>query len=414
LAQVTSRSTDIKNMADVGLRGFCHLCDCEIAALAVGDDAFQCPYCDEQAVECPYTSYEHWQGTWVLDFHDGATTNQLQIDEAGLAVLSVAGQRGQCKELIWAPHSEEYLMRLEHHHPELDGVVDSLGFEPGPSLGGQLGLLVHRQFEDGSSQLGRATRRSRRQRRLRPAEQRGVFGRLFGDLMSTFTGAGREPPAEEDASEPPSADEPEREGLPMTDDARRFRQATQESLDRWVEQMAVAGPAARFSDAERARMQQQMRQAMRPFVDLMTSDPALMQILREQGQLVQPIPIPVVPPNPEFQHVFAHLFFDDDDFNRTQRQGTQSAVPERIVAKWLDERAAAETPEVDGDWVCPICFDSSMEDVIVICKADDKAQHSFHRDCIQGWLVRRNECPTCRRTPLIQPGAAGGASAAGR
>lgn len=85
------------------------------------------------------------------------------------------------------------------------------------------------------------------------------------------------------------------------------------------------------------------------------------------------------------------------------RQEQRQAVPEALLTEWLGSRACGE-PELkslEADWQCPICFDNAREELIWTCR-DGSALHSFHQECLERWLQRRNECPTCRRTPLVQ------------
>jgi hypothetical protein len=74
------------------------------------------------------------------------------------------------------------------------------------------------------------------------------------------------------------------------------------------------------------------------------------------------------------------------------------------VDSWLSQQLADTKPmSVQEDWECPICLDDDAQDIIGVCKGEDGVGiHCFHKDCIQSWLMRRNDCPCCQRTPLIE------------
>jgi hypothetical protein len=63
---------------------------------------------------------------------------------------------------------------------------------------------------------------------------------------------------------------------------------------------------------------------------------------------------------------------------------------------------AHSKPSVEPDWECPVCLDGATEEIIGVCRSDGVAIHCFHKECIQGWLLRRNHCPCCQRAPLIE------------
>lgn len=100
---------------------------------------------------------------------------------------------------------------------------------------------------------------------------------------------------------------------------------------------------------------------------------------------------------------------DDDDASQTGLDDSQ-------VAWWLAaderladvERVAAQSPK----WACAICSEGlEAEDsngwVVRICGdvarpgAGESEGHIYHEGCLRRWLVKRNACPVCRRSPVV-------------
>jgi len=111
-----------------------------------------------------------------------------------------------------------------------------------------------------------------------------------------------------------------------------------------------------------------------------------------------------------FQHFRGDLDLVESIFEIAMRRNAREAAlqPERLgasrtqVRHWLAGAAIEHVAGLESDWQCPICFDGCTDDLVAMCKDDDgKPMHYFHSECVSGWLVRRDECPTCRRTPIV-------------
>mmetsp|Transcript_20312 Transcript_20312/g.54250 ORF Transcript_20312/g.54250 Transcript_20312/m.54250 type:complete len:290 (-) Transcript_20312:169-1038(-) len=96
-------------------------------------------------------------------------------------------------------------------------------------------------------------------------------------------------------------------------------------------------------------------------------------------------------------------------------------LDEGKVAWWLAEDGRlADMDNIakqDPAWVCPICSEGLEAEgengwVVRICGTcesgtpDESAPqssdgHVYHQGCLRQWLLRRNSCPVCRRTPVI-------------
>jgi len=70
---------------------------------------------------------------------------------------------------------------------------------------------------------------------------------------------------------------------------------------------------------------------------------------------------------------------------------------ERICNSTCDE----EDPEnlTEGNWptTCSVCMDDFKQGEMV---RDLNCGHSFHRACIDEWLMRKSSCPLCRQKPM--------------
>lgn len=90
-----------------------------------------------------------------------------------------------------------------------------------------------------------------------------------------------------------------------------------------------------------------------------------------------------------------------------------SGLDEQEVAWWLaeDGRLAdvKRVLEHDPDWMCPICSEGvEAEDsngwLVRICGGAgpaDGQDHVYHEACLRRWLLTKNQCPVCRRAPVI-------------
>jgi len=57
--------------------------------------------------------------------------------------------------------------------------------------------------------------------------------------------------------------------------------------------------------------------------------------------------------------------------------------------------------EPEQDWSCGICFETFRINDIVSCSSTSECDHVYHRDCIDSWLLRHEDCPICRRRYLL-------------
>jgi len=73
---------------------------------------------------------------------------------------------------------------------------------------------------------------------------------------------------------------------------------------------------------------------------------------------------------------------------------------------WMDAAALdpAAAAGLDSEWQCPICFDSNRkEELVAMCRDEDgRPMHTFHSSCATNWLDHKNECPACRRSPIVE------------
>jgi len=111
------------------------------------------------------------------------------------------------------------------------------------------------------------------------------------------------------------------------------------------------------------------------------------------------------------------------DFQIGEENEAQSGLNEEQVAWWLaDENRLADVSVVadqDPPWTCAICSEGLEAEhcngwVVRICNehcekrtsaSEDGPKelegHIYHETCLRKWLVRKNACPVCRRTPVV-------------
>jgi len=63
----------------------------------------------------------------------------------------------------------------------------------------------------------------------------------------------------------------------------------------------------------------------------------------------------------------------------------------------ISDDEEAQGIRADSSQNCAICMDTFTEGEII---RDLKCGHSFHRGCIDEWLMRKSTCPLCREKPL--------------
>lgn len=316
-------------------RGFCYDCDTEVIPRLLDDGNFQCPTCEETGVECPYESYERWEGTWFLAYTDGYT-NYLNINENGLATLRRAESESAGMQLTCVPDDDEgFLMRLDGLRQA--NTRDYIRLDPNTG-----GLLFRHEGINGEVVMGSGTR--------------------------------QEPEVVAPAPPVPS-------GNPLRPNGFRVSTLLHRALDQFDWRGLTGG-----------------------------DDEVFRQQLHEI--IVAPLQQMVDQQNDVFMHSFgAAPLFNFDHFSQVlgnaqmfgqRERGT--GVTEAAANSWLESRKLDATSDIGADWQCPICFDGDPEDLVSICR-DEKggALHVFHRECVAPWLVRRNECPACRRSPVVEP-----------
>lgn len=348
------------------LRGFCHQCEEEVVPVEVGENEFECPYCQESCVECPYDSFELWEGVWQVLLTDGQE-HQLDVNASGAAVISGRGLGPEACQLVWAPLDHQgYLMRLDTEEPGGSGASEHLFPMPGGDL------CVRYQRPDGVVLEGQARRD-------------------FGS-----TGAG-------DASVADAM------GAGYADLVGVQDHHLQEAVDAGLEQLAAHWPG--LSDEDREEMRQHLRQLTLPLSGVLAHHEAISAQYGVPGQLAPglvfaalgpgglPVWSPLGPRAAAWGPALPGLAFGS-------MPPLHGGAAEAAVSAWLDSRSfdgKAAGAELEQDWQCPICFDGATTELVAVCRDDaGRTVHAFHKRCVAGWLVRRDECPSCRRTPLVE------------
>jgi len=341
---------------------------------------FECPRCQERCVECPYESFENWAGTWTLRFGDGPASEVTIAEDGGVLVRSGTGQSADSAQLVWAPFDHEgFLMRLDGR---LQGLREHL--RPDPELGG---ITIRSEGEDGVVTMGKL------ERALpggfasgRPTSVVGAVESFVNGLMEAMGGM-------EDVED---QDMTEAGGTDADGDPGDMHRAVHHGFHHLAHWHGLTG-----SDEE--HMRQHLQQLTAPLVrDL--------EQLRQLGQMVH------LGEHGAFAHAGAagmpfafnltQLLTHDLGMNSAGQRAERGGVPEATAAAWLESRRLSPS-EVEPDWHCPICFDSdtsTREELVAVCQDEQgHANHVFHKQCVQDWLIRRNECPSCRRTPVVVP-----------
>lgn len=365
------------------LRGFCHDCGLEIIARHLEDGNFECPTCGESCVECPYESFEHWQGTWDITLEDGSA-GLLAIAEGGSAVLTWGSRGTTAARLLWAPDDHEgFTMRLEGHTHE--------PAQMHLRLDGDAGIAIRRErIQDGTvvtgrghpSRAGSASADSRATAAAANPEWARSMNSMFANIaaaLATF-------------DEDHSTDDEVLPSMTGTDgnagaaDYSALQQidmsALQETLDQGLGHMATAILGLRPAEADHFRRLARSGPLLRAVAEHLRGLPIGMRDLHLE-QLLGPLP------------VTPHL------------QQQDQAVPMEVVTGWLEAHGFETFDDLEPDWQCPICFDTEMKDLVATCQnSHGRLVHVFHRQCIASWLGKRNQCPTCRRAPVVTEASA--------
>mmetsp|Transcript_5644 Transcript_5644/g.15416 ORF Transcript_5644/g.15416 Transcript_5644/m.15416 type:complete len:455 (+) Transcript_5644:128-1492(+) len=435
--------------AALPLRGFCHQCEREVIPRALDEDeSFECPHCQESCVECPYTSYEMWEGVWQVRLANGRS-HRLTVDAEGAATIlgqqpsTATGAAPLEASLVWAPTEHEgFLMRLDGPALRAAGVREHLGLDMESSGS----LRVRYESADGVV-LGSARRGNA------SGAVVGNWMEAMDALMGTIEdlehdggGGEAEGPMAVDADRGVAAGAPGAPGAAGAAGPEPAQVArVQRALDRGLEQMAANWPG--LGGADRDEMRRQLQQFTAPLAGILAQNGPLVASLGAPqaggagapagaaghpggpGVIFAPIGLPGGQ-LPGLQGLFGGMGMLDPTLAAAFGLGPpwqmgagggtnteHAGAPEADVASWLENRgidAALAAGQLEPEWQCPICFDSSLKDLVAVCRDDaGRTVHAFHKECVANWLVRRSECPSCRRTPVVltpAPSAATGGS----
>eukprot|EP00771_Trimastix_marina_P001335 gnl/Trimastix_PCT/2400.p1 GENE.gnl/Trimastix_PCT/2400~~gnl/Trimastix_PCT/2400.p1 ORF type:complete len:527 (+),score=100.78 gnl/Trimastix_PCT/2400:35-1615(+) len=80
---------------------------------------------------------------------------------------------------------------------------------------------------------------------------------------------------------------------------------------------------------------------------------------------------------------------------RSSTEAQKRASELEIAAKQLQEESI-QRGDIEDELTCTLCLELFFGAVTLECS------HSFCKECIRGWLERKNECPNCR-VPITKP-----------
>jgi len=110
------------------------------------------------------------------------------------------------------------------------------------------------------------------------------------------------------------------------------------------------------------------------------------------------------------------------EFSFEEEPESQSGLDESKVAWWLanDSQLAdvSRIAEQEPAWCCPICSEGLEAEnnngwIVRICSGqqdqrnskepsrEEAEGHMYHEACLRKWLIKKNACPVCRRSPVI-------------
>lgn len=55
---------------------------------------------------------------------------------------------------------------------------------------------------------------------------------------------------------------------------------------------------------------------------------------------------------------------------------------------------------IEASSTCAICWNNYRDGETVCLSSNKRCKHAYHFDCILPWLLKRNDCPLCRRNFL--------------
>lgn len=82
---------------------------------------------------------------------------------------------------------------------------------------------------------------------------------------------------------------------------------------------------------------------------------------------------------------------EDKQVKDSSATGTKKGA--LLLADVMDAEA---TTKLDSVEPCAICLNDYQVDDILCWSQSQRCKHIFHRDCMEEWLLRQNECPCCR------------------
>eukprot|EP00927_Polykrikos_kofoidii_P011446 TRINITY_DN14865_c0_g1_i10.p1 TRINITY_DN14865_c0_g1~~TRINITY_DN14865_c0_g1_i10.p1 ORF type:complete len:418 (+),score=64.49 TRINITY_DN14865_c0_g1_i10:62-1255(+) len=388
-------------------RGYCHQCEAEVVATELEGGEFECPHCRESCVESPYDSFEQWEGTWQVRYDNGYT-NSFTITDDGLLTLARVDDAGSGEtHLVWVGNYDVrgsdglFQMRLEGHYRA--GVVEYFRRDIEAETDN---IVIHHITENGTIVHGTAWHEEDGSQASDGLAR--VMDAMISGLAGGAVGAARAP-GEADAAMSPEESE-----------IQDLHRSVQSSLAQ------LAGQWPGLPGGERDWMRDQMQQWSVPLAGVISRHRPVLQALSHQMR-IRPgsgggAGGGATGGNLGALH-FGQIFQTADGFfmRLPREQQEHTGVSRAKAAAWLDARSvdgsavavAAESGTVeDGEWQCPICFDCSTSELVGVCTdAAGKPAHIFHRQCVLDWLIRRDECPTCRRTPLVEEPSPGLAAA---
>ena len=98
-----------------------------------------------------------------------------------------------------------------------------------------------------------------------------------------------------------------------------------------------------------------------------------------------------VPTLPPVEIPTPNMAGDDDDNSSSQRQ---KFVQEHLQSsEWKARNEPLE---------CSICLAPVASGDSVSTSQNPECSHSFHRECVYQWLLKRKECPLCRNLFLLE------------
>lgn len=109
-------------------------------------------------------------------------------------------------------------------------------------------------------------------------------------------------------------------------------------------------------------------------------------------------------PSEEYGDEFQPMDVDDLSYDDLLQLGEQIGnvvelgLSPYYIARHLKKAYKPKNFAAEEDDICVICQEEYDETEILVGKLD--CGHVFHEGCIESWLLKKNECPICRREGL--------------